>query len=177
MSSKVSKENPSSSEIKEALSIGVMAGIAGQYVGNVVSNFLDKEPMTEVFVPDLGPAYYANVIAGGITGILALFLDTNQLIIAATILNQILIDLFIKLEKKPGYDSEELVYVIIRNSFSLIIILRIFEDITKTFLSEEESFDYLLFEAIIIGVIVNSSISVLNHFASLDDLREVCKRK
>ena len=79
--------------------------------------------------------------------------------------------------KKPGYDSEELVYVIIRNSFSLIIILRIFEDITKTFLSEEESFDYLLFEAIIIGVIVNSSISVLNHFASLDDLREVCKRK
>ena len=96
MSSKVSKENPSSSEIKEALSIGVMAGIAGQYVGNVVSNFLDKEPMTEVFVPDLGPAYYANVIAGGITGILAL--DTNQLIIAATILNQILIDLFIKLE-------------------------------------------------------------------------------
>ena len=98
MSSKVSKENPSSSEIKEALSIGVMAGIAGQYVGNVVSNFLDKEPMTEVFVPDLGPAYYANVIAGG-SRAFWLFLDTNQLIIAATILNQILIDLFIKLEK------------------------------------------------------------------------------
>ena len=33
--------------------------------------------MTEVFVPDLGLAYYANVIAGGITGIW-LFLDTNH---------------------------------------------------------------------------------------------------
>lgn len=173
---------PTSQEIKEAFQVGVLGGLVGQYAGNITSNILEKEQLDLIFVPKIGPAYYANVVAGGVGAILALYINNTDLFItAAVILNQVLINLFLQMENEPGYNGDELIYNIIRNTFVLIIILRALglvdgETPEEIIVQEEDRFNKLLQDAIILGVVVNSTISLLNHYGSLDDMRTSCFR-
>ena len=55
--------------------VGMIVAVAGIYIVNIIFNLLEKKKFNEIFkVSSSWQLYYAAVIAGGINGILVVFL-------------------------------------------------------------------------------------------------------
>ena len=67
--------------------VGMIVAVAGTYIVNVIINLLEKKKFNEIFlVSSTWQLYFASVIAGGLNGILVVFLPPKLYRFAAVIL-------------------------------------------------------------------------------------------
>lgn len=145
--------------------VGMIVSVAGLYIVDVFFNILNKEKFSDIFkVRSNFQAYYATVIAGGINGILVVFLPPKVYNFAAVIILTTVYESIAKLTGLETLNSYELTRGIIRDIFIVNLVIyilkKLFNKDNNKDANKEEDIKEVEFEEII-GVTLLSSI-VLN---------------
>lgn len=118
--------------------VGLIVAVAGLYIVDVFFNIIEKKSFKEIFnVRSPWQAYYASVIAGGINGILVVYLPPKIYSYAAVIILTLIYETLAGLTGLSTLNNEQLVRSIIRDLFIINLVLYILKKVTKKNLVEQ----------------------------------------
>lgn len=146
--------------------VGMIVGVAGVYIANVIFNLLEKRSFKEIFkVTNSWQTYYASVIAGGINGILVVLLPPKLYRFASVIVITVLYEVIAGLSNQQNLDNNALVRSIVRDIFLIFFIVDLYKKLFKDYTKKEKNhndddprFDELLNVTLISSIILNIGI-------------------
>lgn len=113
---------------------GMIVAVAGIYIVNVIFNLLEKKKFNEIFrVTSSWQIYYAAIIAGGINGILVVFLKPELYRFAAVIIITIVYEVIAGLTGQTTLDNNGLVRAIVRDIFLIFFIIDLYKKLFKDY--------------------------------------------
>ena len=114
--------------------VGMIVAVAGIYIVNVIFNLLEKKKFNEIFkVSSSWQLYYAAVIAGGINGILVVFLKPELYRFAAVIISTLVYEVIAGLTGQTTLDNNSLVRAIVRDIFLIFFIIDLYKKLFKNY--------------------------------------------
>ena len=114
--------------------VGMIVAVAGIYIVNIIFNLLEKKKFNEIFkVSSSWQLYYAAVIAGGINGILVVFLKPELYRFAAVIISTIIYEVIAGLTGQTTLDNNSLVRAIVRDIFLIFFIIDVYKKLFKNY--------------------------------------------
>ncbi len=148
--------------------VGMIVAVAGLYIVDVFFNIIMKKPFKEIFkVRSTWQAYYASIIAGGINGILVVYLSPKVYSTTAVIILTIIYETIAKMTGLTTLNNLELTRNIVRDIFLINLVLYIFNRLRNKEQEEQddeiedielgELIDVTLISAIIINLTIVSS--------------------
>ena len=146
--------------------VGMIVAVAGVYIANVLFNLLERRKFSEIFkVTNSWQVYYASVIAGGINGILVVFLPPKLYRFAAVIVITVLYEVIAGLSNQSTLDNISLVRAIVRDIFLIFFIVDLYKKLFKDYTKKEKNnndddprFDELLSVTLISSIVLNIGI-------------------
>ena len=146
--------------------VGMIVGVAGVYFANILFNLLEKRKFSEIFkVTNSWQVYFASVIAGGINGILVVFLPPKLYRFAAVIVITVLYEVIAGLSNQSTLDNNALVRAIVRDIFLIFFIVDLYKKLFKDYTKNEKNnndddprFDELLSITLISSIVLNIGI-------------------
>ena len=146
--------------------VGMIVGVAGVYIANVLFNLLEKRKLNEIFkVTNTWQVYYASIIAGGINGVLVVFLPPKLYRFAAVIVITVLYEVIAGLTKQSTLNDASLVRAIVRDIFLIFFIVDLYQKLFKDYTKKEKKnsdddprFDELLNVTLISSIVLNIGI-------------------
>ena len=113
--------------------VGMIVAVAGIYIVNIIFNLLKKK-FNEIFkVSSSWQLYYAAVIAGGINGILVVFLKPELYRFAAVIISTIIYEVIAGLTGQTTLDNNSLTRAIVRDIFLIFFIIDVYKKLFKNY--------------------------------------------
>ena len=146
--------------------VGIIVGVAGVYIANVILNLLERRKLKEIFkVTNSWQVYYASVIAGGINGILVVYLPPKLYRFAAVIVITLLYEVLAGITNQSTLDNNSLVRAIVRDIFLIFFIVDLYKKLFKDYTKKEKKnsdddprFDELLSVTLISSIVLNIGI-------------------
>lgn len=146
--------------------VGMIVAVAGTYIVNVIINLLEKKKFNEIFlVSSTWQLYFASVIAGGLNGILVVFLPPKLYRFAAVILITVIYETIAGLTNATTLNNQELVKNIVRDLFLIFFIVDLYKKLFKDYSKktpkkdeEETELNELLNVALISSIVLNIGI-------------------
>lgn len=163
------QQSKRSSKLKRAYinaMVGMIVAVAGTYIVNVIINLLERKKFSEIFVvSSTWQLYFASVIAGGLNGILVVFLPPKLYRFAAVILITVIYEMLAGLTNISTLNNQELVKNIVRDLFLIFFIIDLYKKLFKDYSKkqpkkdeEETELNDLLNVALISSIVLNIGI-------------------
>ncbi len=145
------------------LLVGMIVAVAGLYIVDIFFNIIMKKPFKEIFnVRSTWQAYYASIIAGGINGILVVYLPPKLYGTAAVIILTVIYETIAKMTGLSTLNNLELTQAIVRDIFLINIIFYIFgkfnDEETDDNAEEEIVLGELIDVTLVSSIIINLTI-------------------
>lgn len=143
--------------------VSMIVAVAGLYIVDVFFNILEKKSLKSIFnVRSTWQAYFASIIAGGINGILVVYLPSKIYGTAAVIILTVIYETIAKMTGLESLNNYELTQSIVRDIFLINIIFYVFNQFSDNNINNDDNEEVILGELIdvtlISSIIINLTI-------------------